>query len=173
MPFDLARFYLLWGEISDLDATQELLSWDQETMMPRQGAEGRAEVVATVAGLRHRALTSLELVEGIKLTLDRARSDSQPSSETRIVGLRVDLRPNRQALCLGGCEPEFDPLDDLLSNLAVQSEHVAQIAIVALRPEMTIVARIDQLRRDAHPILVPKDRPFEHRLHIELASDLG
>jgi Zn-dependent M32 family carboxypeptidase len=64
LPFDLARFYLLWGEISDLDATQELLSWDQETMMPRQGAEGRAEVVATVAGLRHRALTSLELVEG-------------------------------------------------------------------------------------------------------------
>jgi hypothetical protein len=24
IAFDLARFYLLWGEISDLDATQEL-----------------------------------------------------------------------------------------------------------------------------------------------------
>ena len=82
MPFALARFYQLWGEISDLDSTQELLSWDQETMMPRQGGTGRAEVAATIAGLRHRALTSPELVEGIE-SLSGADLDREDADQIR------------------------------------------------------------------------------------------
>ncbi len=55
------RFFELWGEITDLDVAVDLLSWDQETMMPPGGSVSRAEVAATIAGLLHRALVAPEL----------------------------------------------------------------------------------------------------------------
>ena len=37
MSYDPKRFYELWGEVFDLLTTEEMLRWDQETMMPRRG----------------------------------------------------------------------------------------------------------------------------------------
>ena len=47
-----------------------LLSWDQQTLMPRRGAEGRARAVATLRVIRHRQLTDPRLGE----LLDEARA---------------------------------------------------------------------------------------------------
>ncbi|HET6164082.1 MAG TPA: carboxypeptidase M32 [Planctomycetota bacterium] len=41
------------AEICDLSSASALLSWDQETTMPKQGAPARARQLATVAGIRH------------------------------------------------------------------------------------------------------------------------
>jgi len=62
----LRRFFELWAEISDLEACEEALGWDQETMMPPEGHHARGELLATVAGLRHRGLTSPELADTIR-----------------------------------------------------------------------------------------------------------
>lgn len=69
MTTGMDHFLHLWSEISDLVAAQELLSWDQDTMMPTGGQEGRAHLAATLAGLWHRALTSTELSDTLEALL--------------------------------------------------------------------------------------------------------
>ena len=49
------------GEIDDLNRTSMLLAWDQETKMPRAGADARAEHSATLKRLLHERLIDDEL----------------------------------------------------------------------------------------------------------------
>jgi carboxypeptidase Taq len=49
------------AHIVDLGATARLLGWDQQTMMPRGGAQARAEQLATIEQLAHEQLVSPEL----------------------------------------------------------------------------------------------------------------
>ena len=46
--------------ISDVQATQSLLLWDQQTYMPAGGVPGRAEQLATLRRLAHEMLVSKE-----------------------------------------------------------------------------------------------------------------
>src|ERR1700750_153924 len=41
------------GAIGDLGRAATLLAWDERTKMPKGGAEGRAETMATLAKVRH------------------------------------------------------------------------------------------------------------------------
>ncbi len=57
-----------WGAISDLGRARALLAWDERTKMPRAGAEGRAEQLATLTRIRHELLTGdglWELIESL------------------------------------------------------------------------------------------------------------
>ncbi len=56
-------------QLADLGRMSALLSWDQQVLMPRRGAEGRARAVATLRVIRHRQLTDPRLGE----LLDEAR----------------------------------------------------------------------------------------------------
>ena len=71
------RFRRLWREIRDLDAAQQLLEWDQETYMPPAGAEGRARVLGSLAGLRHERLTSPALAA----LVDEVAAGAAPGDE--------------------------------------------------------------------------------------------
>jgi carboxypeptidase Taq len=51
------------AEVRDIAGAGALLSWDQETNMPRKGAAARANVLATLAGLRHERFTDPHLGE--------------------------------------------------------------------------------------------------------------
>lgn len=51
------RFYARCEEIHDLQEIQQLLEWDQQVIMPRKGAEQRANQQAALAALAHRRLT--------------------------------------------------------------------------------------------------------------------
>ena len=57
-------------QLADVGRMGALLSWDQQTLMPRRGAEGRARAVATLRVIRHRLLTDPRLGE----LLDEARA---------------------------------------------------------------------------------------------------
>ena len=57
-------------QLADLGRMSALLSWDQQVLMPRKGAEGRARAVATLRVIRHRQLTDPRLGE----LLDEARA---------------------------------------------------------------------------------------------------
>ncbi|MBI4446167.1 MAG: carboxypeptidase M32 [Acidobacteria bacterium] len=52
------RFQQYARELADLKATLQLLSWDQETMMPSRGSVTRAQQISTLAALYHEKLTS-------------------------------------------------------------------------------------------------------------------
>ena len=62
------QFLALGREIHDLERAEELLSWDQQTIMPPKGADARASQLSTLAGIRHGLLTGekmTRLIEGL------------------------------------------------------------------------------------------------------------
>jgi carboxypeptidase Taq len=61
--------------IADLQNAAALLMWDQETYMPEQGAEFRAQQLATLSGLAHEHFTSEENAT----RLDRMKEDEDLS----------------------------------------------------------------------------------------------
>jgi carboxypeptidase Taq len=63
----------LLGEIWDLNHAAAVLVWDQHTMMPPGGVEGRAEQLAALSRLSHERLTSSRLGELLE-TLESATS---------------------------------------------------------------------------------------------------
>ena len=77
------------AELTDLDALGALLGWDQQTMMPPDGAEARADLMATLAVLAHERQTAPELGR----LLDAATPAEEP--ETAIV--RVARRDHDRA----------------------------------------------------------------------------
>jgi carboxypeptidase Taq len=82
-----ARLRAVVGEISDIHGAINLLSWDEETHMPRGGGEARAEQKATLERLAHERLRSDELarlldeLEPLEAELDR---DSDEASLVRV-----------------------------------------------------------------------------------------
>ena len=96
-------FVRFWSELTDfmrrirsLRSALALLSWDQETIMPRKGAERRAEHIAALEALLHREMTSTTA----RRLAERAATvmDSAPERERRI--LRLFLREYRRAAAL-------------------------------------------------------------------------
>ncbi|HEX6586061.1 MAG TPA: carboxypeptidase M32 [Solirubrobacterales bacterium] len=65
------------GEIHDLSRAASLLAWDERTMMPPAGADARADVLATLAGVRHEMFTTDE----IGRLIDRVRSEPDGDKE--------------------------------------------------------------------------------------------
>ena len=58
---ELRRLRELLAEIADLGRARALLFWDERTMMPAGGSNGRAEQLATLVRVRHRLLAGPEL----------------------------------------------------------------------------------------------------------------
>ncbi len=84
------RLYELWGEIRDLSGAGDLLEWDQEINMPATGVEARSKVVATLAGLTHRALTSPELRDVLDACAEAAPAGSALAAQVRCARHMVD-----------------------------------------------------------------------------------
>lgn len=75
------------AELADLHNAAQLLEWDQQTMMPPQGAEGRAEALATVHRISHAKFVSAEtgsLIEAAQAGLDGHEAESD---EARLVAV--------------------------------------------------------------------------------------
>jgi carboxypeptidase Taq len=70
------------GELSDLYAVGALLGWDQQTYMPRGGAEARAYQSATVGKIAHEKFVSAEVGELLD-ELMQAGADLDPDSDER------------------------------------------------------------------------------------------
>src|SRR5207248_4538864 len=105
-------------------------------------------------------------------TLRSVLADLEESPEIGFVCLWVNLP--------GGCEPFFIPgrksrlhfPRDGERYLALHRQHVARIAVVAIRPEMAVRRRVNQLRVDAHRSAVALNGALYHRVDVQLAGDL-
>ena len=93
-------------ELADLWRTSALLSWDQQTMMPPRGAEGRARATATLRVISHQKLVDPALGE----LLDEAAADSLDPPRAAMV--RVLRRERDQSVRLP---------DDFVRRLALAS----------------------------------------------------
>src|SRR6185437_2253356 len=58
-------------QVTDLDNILAVLSWDQEVEMPVDGADFRAQQIATLSGMQHEISTSKEYVD----VLEKLRKD--------------------------------------------------------------------------------------------------
>ena len=52
-----------FAKIGDLQHAQAMLSWDEAVMMPRGGGPGRAESLATLAGVVHTMISDARIGE--------------------------------------------------------------------------------------------------------------
>ena len=89
----LKAFQALVNEIHDLGATQSLLGWDLETMMPAKGAPLRAKQLATLAKLSHNLMTSPDMQEHLKTLRQPSiydRLDTMSQALVREVGIAFD-----------------------------------------------------------------------------------
>jgi hypothetical protein len=66
--------------------------------------------------------------------------------------LQLDPTGTGQSHLLLGRHFHADLAGNRPRNLALQCQNVAQIALIALGPELLIGLRLDQLRRDPHPV---------------------
>ena len=78
------------GTVADLDGATELGFWDQQTKMPPNGAPARADVLATLAALRHETFTADEtghLLDAAAAELDGTGTGDPDSDDARLVQL--------------------------------------------------------------------------------------
>ncbi len=73
---------------------------------------------------------------------------------------------------LGGVELRLDRRDDGLGDFVLHGEHVGEIAVVALRPEVTAGGHVDELGRDADVVAVLAHAAFDDVADAELFADL-
>jgi carboxypeptidase Taq len=79
------------AEIDDLRAVNQLLEWDQQTMMPPEGGTARAESLATLERISHQMFISEQtgkLLEAAAAELDGAPFDSDEASLVRVARRR-------------------------------------------------------------------------------------
>ncbi len=84
------RLYELWSEYCDLQAAESLLEWDQETHLPPKAPGTRGEVLATLAALKHRRLTSPELGDALAACAEEAADGSVLAAQVRAARRLVD-----------------------------------------------------------------------------------
>ena len=88
------RFRLLCRTINDLQQAQGLLDWDQQTFMPRLGAEQRSHQLAALATVIHEHVTARELEEVMATLSERPDLEADLQADLREMG-RERLRAMR------------------------------------------------------------------------------
>ncbi len=78
-----------FAEVRDLSSAAALLSWDQETMLPRKGAAARGRQLSTLAGLRHDRFTDLRIGELLS-TCEAAGGAFDDLARAQLRELRID-----------------------------------------------------------------------------------
>jgi carboxypeptidase Taq len=69
----------LLGEVEDLNSAAGVLSWDQNTYMPKGGSEARGQQLATLARLPTRRLSpKWELFRSLKRVWGGGETDAPP-----------------------------------------------------------------------------------------------
>jgi carboxypeptidase Taq len=83
----------LMAQLDDLERVGDLLAWDQETKLPRAGAEARADQRATIERLAHRLVGGDELAR----VLDELGDHSFEPGSTEAAIVRVARREHEKA----------------------------------------------------------------------------
>ncbi len=93
MPEKLTQLRRRLAEITDVASTAELLEWDQQTMMPANGASARAEAIATVHRIHHELFVSDDtgaLLDQAAVELDGTAPDDDDARLVAVTRRRWD-----------------------------------------------------------------------------------
>ncbi len=96
----------------------------------------------------------------------------EAAEQVCLVRLRVYGMARCQPIFLVRGQGRRDLLRDGASNFALQRKHVPELTIEALRPEVRVAFRLDQLGRHADPVSGASDRSLDDRIDPELAGNV-
>lgn len=146
------RFFHLWSEVHDLASAEEILGWDQETMMPPAGLQGRAKVLSTIAGLRHERLVSPRLREALEETAAAAEAGSVLEAQTQEARRQIE----RAVKLPAGLARELAEVQS--TGLAAWAEARKQSDFSLYRPSLEHML---QLKREQADALAGEQSPYE------------
>lgn len=154
----LARVVERGAELADLMSAAALLSWDQETKMPKQGVSGRSHVLATLAAFTHDKLTDPQLGDDLKAL---ANNGAAPGSEEQLL-VREFLRLH---------EREVRMPRDLVRALAeLESRATAEWAEARAKADFESFAptlgEVIRLKREQAAALGFTDEPYDALLDM-------
>ena len=90
----------------------------------------------------------------------------------QIPGVHAVRRLALGAKILRGIELRLDRGDDGLGDLVLHREHVGEVAVVALRPDVAAGGDVVELRGDAHAVAALAHAALDHIADAELLGDL-
>ncbi len=74
---------------------------------------------------------------------------------------------------MAGQQLELEGCDHRPGDLVLDSEHVGELAVVGLRPQVIAVGRVDELRGDADLIARLAHAALEHGGDVQLVRDVA
>ena len=94
------------------------------------------------------------------------------AQQVRFVGFRIDAAGGGEARLLPWRHLHPDAGGHVPRYLSLHSQHVAQIELVRLCPEMAFRRHLNQVGRDADPLSGVEHGAFQNRLHLQLLRNL-
>src|SRR5499427_822225 len=70
-------------------------------------------------------------------------------------------------------QPNLERGDDVLRDPVLKREHVVEVALETVGPDMTAVQAVDQLCRQSYAIAGLAHAPFQHMPHAEYSPDFA
>ena len=141
-------------EIADIAYSIAVLNWDQETYMPKKGAEKRAQQIATLSGIAHKMSTSKKLGKLLK-KLKKLKKDKKLSKiEQKNVNLGLKDFKTAQKFSTDFVMKESKAISKAFQAwIKAREEDDFEIYIPAL-------TEIVNIQREKAEILGYKDHPY-------------
>jgi len=143
------------GEVADLSAAGMVLEWDQLTYMPSGGATGRAQALATLAGLAHEKMISQRTGDLLDAAAGETSAKDPDSDDVRLV--RVTRREyDRQRRVPTAWVGEFTRVSSTATGVWEKAKPASDFAL--FRPHLE---RIVAMRREYVEFFAPYDSIYD------------
>jgi len=101
-----------------------------------------------------------------------ALAPERPSAHGLVEGDGIDAPLGLKLGPVLGRERHPHPASDVCRDLGLQPQHVADVPVIRLGPQMPVPPGIDELSGDPDPVALSDHRALDEGLHPELAGDL-
>ena len=95
------------------------------------------------------------------------------SFDVELVGLRVHRMGCGKAGVFFGGELHLNRLRDSTGYVILEGNHIAQVALVGLGPEVPFRRSLHQIGSDAQAVAGPHHGAFHQGVHLQLVRDFG
>ena len=96
-----------------------------------------------------------------------------PTLKGKLPGLGVPRALSGEVGLLAFGQLDLESRDDLLGNIVLQDEYIADFPVITLGPEVTACRGFDQLRCHAHPLAAAAHTAFQHVLDTLFTANLS
>lgn len=141
MEKNLARLKSLLNEIYDINAAAAVLSWDQQTYMPRGGAEERACQLAVLSKISHEKFCSSEMGQ-ILHSLERTTSQLNPESDDACLVKVTKHHYDKKMKVPAKLVSEFASVTSIAQTVWEEAREKSDFAL--FRPHLEKVLRLRQ-----------------------------